>query len=74
MSFITSKKVLRAFVGENTKGARGKVYKFHTSVITFHIFDQVHVFFFFAPCLVSKLDLKPTLSSRIYRHFECIRK
>ena len=29
-----------AFVGENAKGAHGAVYKFHTSVISAHFFDQ----------------------------------
>ena len=29
-----------AFVGENAKGAHGAVYKFHTSVMSAHFFDQ----------------------------------
>ena len=45
----------RAFVGENTKGAHGKVFKFNTSVVTSHVFDHVHVFFFFAYCIVFKV-------------------
>lgn len=45
--------------------AHGKVYKFNTSVITSHVFDQVHVFFFFVHCMFLRLDSTPTVTSRI---------
>ena len=44
-----------AFIGENTKGARGEISKFHTSVISSHFFDQVQLFFFFTHCIVVKV-------------------
>lgn len=48
----------RVFVGENTKGALGKVqYKFYIVVITSHVFDQVQVFFIFAQCIAFKVRL-----------------
>ena len=37
-------------MGENAKGAHGEIYKFHTSVISTHFFDQVQIFFFFTHC------------------------
>ena len=73
MSFIMSKKC-EAFIGENAKGAHGEIYKFHTSVISTHFFDQVQIFFFFTPCIVIKVRLKPTVNSRTYRHLDWIRK
>ena len=68
MSFIISKKLFKAFVGDNTKGAHGKVCRFNTSIIILHlyVFDQVHVFSFFCTALSSRLDWKPTVSSRIH--------
>ena len=51
----------KAFVRENTNRAHGKVYKFNTSVISAHVFDQVHIFFFFVPCIFFKVDSKPTV-------------
>ena len=35
-----------AFIGENAKGTHGEIYKSHTSVISSHFVDQVHIFFF----------------------------
>ena len=48
----------RLFAEENTKGAHGKVYKFNTSEITSHVFNQVHVFSIFAHFIVFKVRLE----------------
>ena len=46
-------------IGENTKGAaHGEIYKFHTSVISNHFFDQVQIFFVFTHCIVIKVRLE----------------
>ena len=47
-----------AFITENSKGAHGEIYKFHTTVISTHFFDQVQIFFFFTHCIVIKVRLK----------------
>ena len=44
------------FVIENAKGAHGEVYRFHTSVISAHFFDQDLVFFFFAYYILIKVS------------------
>ena len=36
-------------------GAQVEIYKFHTSVISTHFFDQVQIFFFFTHCIVIKV-------------------
>ena len=56
MSFIMSKKVEEN--EENAKGAHGEIYKFHTSVISTHFFDEVQMFFFFTHCIVIKFRLE----------------
>ena len=38
--------------------AHGNVYKFNTSLITSHVFDQVHVLFFLRTSLFLGLDSK----------------
>ena len=40
------------------KRAHGEIYKFHTSVISTHLFDQVQIFFFFTHCIVIKVRLE----------------
>ena len=40
------------------QGAHGEIYKFHSSVISTHFFDQVQIFFFFAHCIVIKVKLE----------------
>ena len=45
------------------------VYKFHTSAISAHFFDQVQVFFF-SFALLLRLDSKQTGNSRTYRHLD----
>ena len=39
-------------------GAQVEIYKFHTSVISTHFFDQVQIFFFFTHCIVIKVRLE----------------
>ena len=77
MSFIMSKNVEHSSVdiAENAKGAaHGEIYKFHTSVISNHFFDQVQIFLFLRTALLLRLNSKPTVNSRTYRHLEWIRK
>ena len=57
MSFIMSIEC-GAFIGEDAKGAHGEIYKFHSSVISTHFFDQVQIFFSFAHCIVIKVKLE----------------
>ena len=54
MSFIICKNVEHSF--EKTPGEL--MGRFKTSVITSHVFDQVHVFLFFAQCIVFKARLQ----------------
>ena len=59
-----------AFVGENAKGAHGEIYKFPISVISTNFFDQVQIFLLFLRiALLLRLDSKPAVNSRTYRHF-----
>ena len=44
-----------SFIGENAKGTHGEIYKSHTSVISTHFVDQVHIFFFLTHCIVVKV-------------------
>ena len=67
MSFIMSKNVEHS--SEKTpRELMDEVCKSHTSVISAHFFDQIHVFSFLCTALLSRLDSKPTVNSRTCRH------
>ena len=53
MSFIMSKNVEHSLEKTPCRGAHREIYKFHTSVISTHFFDQVETFFFLTHCIVN---------------------
>ena len=53
MSFIMSKNVEHSLEKTPCRGAHREIYKFHTSVISTHFFDQVEIFFFLTHCIVN---------------------
>ena len=53
MSFIMSKNVEHSLEKTPCRGAHREIYKFHTSVISTHFFDQVEIFFFLTQCVVN---------------------
>ena len=61
-------------MGENAKGAHGEIYKSHTSVISTQFVDKFRYFSFLRSALLLRLDSKPTVNSRTYRHLDWIRK
>ena len=54
MSFIISRNV-NDFLDKTPRELTEKVYKFNESVVSSHVYDQFHVFFFFAHCIVFKV-------------------
>ena len=57
-------------MGENAKGSHEDIYKFHTSVILI----KFRYFSFLRTALLLKLDSKPTVNSRTYRHLDWVTK
>ena len=48
-----SKNVEHSLEKTPCRGAHREIYKFHTSVISTHFFDQVEIFFFLTHCIVN---------------------
>ena len=48
-----SKNVEHSLEKTPCRGAHREIYKFHTSVISTHFFDQVEIFFFLTQCVVN---------------------
>ena len=57
-NFIMSKNVEHSSEKTPRELTWRDLYKFHTSVIATHFFDQVQIFFFFAHCIVIKVTLE----------------
>ena len=74
MVFIKSTEKGGTFIWENAKRTYGEVNKFNTSVITIQVIIKLLYFPRLRIAFLKRLDLNPLVSSRIYKHLECIKK